>query len=72
MTAQVERLTAVREQLTGRLRETKELLDRSVSLLEPVPEEKDVDVDERLPMPPAGKDVKDAVPPQRDRQPAKR
>jgi len=72
VTAQVERLDAVREQLTGRLRETKELLDRSASLLEPVPEEKDADVDERVPMPPAGKDVNRAVPPQRDRQPAKR
>jgi len=77
VTEQVKRLNAVREKLTGRLRETKALLDRSESLLEPVSEETDVDVDERLPMPPkagatAGADVKRAVPPQRDRQPAKR
>jgi colicin import membrane protein len=68
VTAQVKQLTAVREQLSGRLRETKELLDLSTSLMEPV--EGEAEVEE----PGSGSGSKEkgkgAVPPQR--QPAKR
>lgn len=65
VTGQVKQLTAVREQLSGRLRETKELLDLSNSLMEPVEGETEAD----LPPVQPEKD-KRAVPPQR--QPAKR
>jgi chromosome segregation ATPase len=65
VTAQVRKLTAVREQLSGRLRETKELLDLSNSLMEPVEGEAEAD------LPPVQQEKdKRAVPPQR--QPAKR
>lgn len=60
VTDQVTRLTSVRDQLNERLRDTKELLDLSSSLLEPVEGETAADQD------------KDSVPPQRKRQPAKR
>lgn len=64
VTAQVKQLTSVREQLSGRLRETKELLDMSTSLMEPVEGESEAEE-------PASADKdKRAVPPQR--QPAKR
>jgi hypothetical protein len=69
VTAQVKRLTAVRDQLGTRLRETKEILDLSESLLEPVAGEAEL-VEE--PKPEAKKEQ--PVPPQREakRQPAKR
>jgi chromosome segregation ATPase len=62
VTAQVERLTSVRDQLNERLRDTKELLDLSSSLLEPVEGETTAEKDPSK------------VPPQRatKRQPAKR
>jgi hypothetical protein len=59
VTEQVKRLTSVRDQLGNRLRETKELLDLSESLLEPVAGETEI----------AGEEKQD-VPPQRE--PAKR
>jgi colicin import membrane protein len=64
---QVTRLSKVRDTLSGRLRETKELLDVSVALLEPVEGEQDV-------AEPAAAEPARAVPPQREskRQPAKR
>ena len=65
VTAQVKQLTSVREQLSGRLRETKELLDLSTSLMEPVEGESEAEVPVA-----AEKDKQRAVPPQR--QPAKR
>jgi chromosome segregation ATPase len=66
--AQVARLSKVRDQLSGRLRETKELLDVSVGLLEPVEGEQEVAE------PPAAAETPRVVPPQREskRQPAKR
>ncbi len=64
VTAQVRQLSSVREQLSGRLRETKELLDMSTSLMEPVDGEADAEVPATT-----EKDGR-AVPPQR--QPAKR
>lgn len=60
VTDKVHRLEAVRDQLTDRLRETRELLGRSASLLEPVDTEQDIEIDERLPMPDK------PVPPQRE------
>lgn len=64
VTAQVKQLSSVREQLSGRLRETKELLDMSTSLMEPVEGESEAEE-------PAPKEKdKRAVPPQR--LPAKR
>ena len=67
VTDQVQRLTSVRDQLNERLRDTKELLDLSSSLLEPVEGESTAD------QPGAPKDDS-KVPPQRapKRQPAKR
>jgi len=64
VTAQVNQLKSIREQLSGRLRETKELLDLSTSLMEPV----DGEAEAEEPKPP--EKGKRAVPPQR--QPAKR
>jgi hypothetical protein len=64
VTAQVKQLTAVREQLSSRLRETKELLDLSTSLMEPVDGE--AEAEEPAPT----EKGKGAVPPQR--LPAKR
>ncbi len=63
VTDQVQRLTFVRDQLNERLRDTKELLDLSSSLLEPVDGET-----------PAEQTKPKDVPPQRapKRQPAKR
>jgi chromosome segregation ATPase len=73
VTDQVQRLTSVRDQLNERLRDTKELLDLSTSLLEPVEGEAAVAPEEEAP---AADDTptKRAVPPQRNqkRQPAKR
>lgn len=63
VSAQVNELMSVRGQLSNRLRETKELLDQSASLLEPVEGESEVEE-----LKPPAKD-KRAVPPQR--QPAK-
>ena len=64
VTTQVKKLTSVREQLSERLRETKELLDLSTSLMEPVEGESEA---EELKTAEKGTQ---AVPPQR--QPAKR
>jgi chromosome segregation ATPase len=66
VTDQVQRLTSVRDQLGERLRDTKELLDLSTSLLEPV------DGEAALAEEPPAKN--NDVPPQRaaKRQPAKR
>jgi chromosome segregation ATPase len=72
VTDQVQRLTSVRDQLNGRLRETKELLDLSSSLLEPVEGETSSPAEEE---PAKDKDATTkVVPPQRapKRQPAKR
>lgn len=71
--AQVERLSAVRSQLSERLRETQELLERGAGLLEPTDLEREVDPDQRPPTADgaaADAPTKRAVPPQR--QPAKR
>jgi hypothetical protein len=69
VTAEVRKLTAVREQLSNRLRETKKLLDVSTSLMEPVEGEAE---EPTTSAPPAAAEEKgkEAVPPQR--QPAKR
>ncbi|TDV45483.1 hypothetical protein [Actinophytocola oryzae] len=69
VTEQVQRLTSVRDQLNERLRDTKELLDISSSLLEPVEGESTTPAEE-----PPAKDDGSKVPPQRatKRQPAKR
>lgn len=66
VTAQVQQLSSVREQLSGRLRETKELLDLSTSLMEPVEGESEAEEPAAAP----AEKGKRAVPPQR--QPAKR
>lgn len=76
---QVRQLSDVRAQLSERLRETHELLERSATLLEPVELEQQHDLDERIPMPeaPTPEPTADApteqVPPQRVKrtQPAK-
>jgi DNA repair exonuclease SbcCD ATPase subunit len=72
VTEQVQRLTSVRDQLNERLHDTKELLDLSTSLLEPVEGEAAATAEEDPPQPDAP--TKRTVPPQRNskRQPAKR
>jgi chromosome segregation ATPase len=77
VTAQVRQLTAVREQLSGRLRETKELLDLSTSLMDPVEGESEAEEPApgsasttSAPSTAPTEKSKRAVPPQR--QPAKR
>lgn len=74
VTDQVNRLTSVRDQLNERLRDTKELLDLSTSLLEPVEGETTPAPAEEEPATDDAAPTKRTVPPQRaaKRQPAKR
>jgi chromosome segregation ATPase len=70
VTIQVKKLTSVREQLSNRLRETKELLDLSTSLMEPV--EGESEAEEPPPAPPAAPTKDHKRPTAAQRQPAKR